>query len=156
MSDRRSDVVIERATVDEGSFRDVFELLIELHKEGGYASMDIGKAVTGTYATIQSGAAFLARKKSGEALGVIGLQEVNFWYSHEKFLQEVWFYVRAEYRKGLVGTKLLGAAKSEADARNMMLFVSVTNPDRKPKKTNLMVESLNAGYVPVGYTLKLR
>ena len=43
-----------------------------------------------------------------------------------------------------------------ADARNKILLVTVTNPDKRPKKTKMTVQSQNAGYIPVGYTIQAR
>ena len=47
------------------------------------------------------------------------------------------------------------AARECAQARNKIAFVTVNNPDRRPKKTSMSLESQIAGFVPLGYTIKL-
>ena len=147
--------MIEKATLDERGFADVWPLTLALHKEGGYARLDQSKAGAAVYKTIQEGMVFVARDGSGEAIGTLGLTELRFWYSPETFLQDAWLYVRKAYRKKGVGVALMRAAREEAQARGKICFVTVNNPDRRPKKTPMSLESQTAGFVPLGYTIKL-
>lgn len=146
---------IVRAGADEASFNEVFGLLLDLHKAGGYATLDVETAALNAYAVLKEGMTFVA-KLDGKAIGTLALTELKFWYAKQTFLQDAWLYVAPEYRKGVVGIQLMRAAKDEAQARNKIAFVTLNNPDRRPKATVMSLESQIAGYVPVGYTLKVR
>lgn len=146
---------IERLANDEQSFADMFELLLELHAAGGFAKLDADKAATNAYQMLAEGMTFMARVK-GKPVGLLVLAELSFWYADETFLQECAFYVKPEYRARDVGVRLLKAVREEADQRNKIAFVTINNPDRRPKKTTMSLESQTAGYVPLGYTLKIR
>jgi GNAT superfamily N-acetyltransferase len=147
---------IEQAENDEKTFIDVFELLIELHKEGGYAVLDTGDTSRTTYRILSEGTALVARDKDGKAIGTLGLTELKFWYAKDTYLQDVWFFVLPEHRGGNVGVELMRAARKIADEKNKILMVTVTNPDRRPKNTKMTIQSQNAGYIPVGYTIQAR
>lgn len=149
-------ITVERASAGEAAFRDVFELLLLLHKDGGYAPLDVRKAAANCYQVMREGACFVAREPGGRAVGTLALTTLRFWYSAESFLQDAWFYVRPEYRRADVGVLLMRAARDEADAQAKIAFITVNNPDRKPKQTRMSIESQVAGYVPLGYTLKIR
>lgn len=149
-------ITIERAGTDEQSFIDVFELLVALHKEGGFAPLKGEKAAREVYSVLTEGMTFIARTADGMAVGVLCLTESPFYYSDETFLHDRGFYVRPRYRKGKVGQMLLKAATEEADRRGRLAFVNVTNPDRRPKKNGATLMAITAGYVPMGYLLKLR
>lgn len=146
---------IVRAGADEASFNEVFSLLLDLHKAGGYAELDVETAAANAYAVLKEGMTFVA-KIDGKAIGTLALTELEFWYSKQTFLQDAWLYVMPEHRRGVVGIQLMCAAKAEAQARNKIAFVTLNNPDRRPKATVMSLESQIAGYVPIGYTLKVR
>ncbi len=149
-----TEVEIERASVTEGSFEEVFSLLVALHREGGYAPLDVEKAARRTIDVMSEGMVFVARV-GGKAVGTIGLTEVAFWYSPQMFLQDAWLFVLPEHRRGRVGVRLMQEARNEAQRRNLVAFVTVNNPDRRPKATKQSLISQEAGFVPLGYTLKI-
>lgn len=147
----------ERAAADnEEAFCDVFELLLELHKVGGYAPLDIDKLTRDTYAVLTHGMTFIARDEKGTPIGILGLVEEPFYYSQVTFLGSKWLYVRPEHRGGPAFRALLHAAKAEAEARDKLLFIQIDNPDRRPKSTRTTIEAQGAGFVPLGYTLRIR
>lgn len=148
-------VTIAKAGTDESSFTEVFQLMVALHREGGYAPLDGTKAAAGVYATLKDDATFLARI-NGEAVGVLALAEIAFWYSQDTYLQDVGFYVKPEHRRGRIGVALMRAARAEAERRKKIALITVTSPDRPPKNTTMSLESQIAGYVPLGYTIKIR
>lgn len=152
----RPAVAIERAGSDEKSFMEVFDLLVALHKEGGYAPLNVRKAVAQTYSVLTEGMTFLARNAEREPIGVLTMTEADFWYSDGTFLFGRSFFVRPEYRRGRVGVGLLRAARDEGEARNKIVFVGIDNPDRKPKNTKAALVMQEAGFVPLGYMLRLR
>jgi len=152
---------IARATADERDFDDVCDLMLELHREGGYAVLNGQKMANSIFGALEEGMTFLARSEAGEPIGVIAMIEFAFWYSDETFLEDRAFYVRPQYRvrpgfQGKsVGVELLRAVRDEGQARNKITFVTVANPDRKPKRTAMSMAGQRLGFVPIGYTLKL-
>lgn len=159
MAKRREEAptfTIERAGTDEKSFVDVFDLMVALHKESGFAPLKGEKAVREVYSVLCEGMTFIARAKDGTAIGVLSLTESPFYYSEEAFLHDRGFYVRPRYRKGKVGQMLLKAATEEAERRGTIAFVNVMNPSRRPKKNGATLMAITAGYLPTGYLLRLR
>lgn len=150
------DFTIEVAGTDEASFKDVFGLLVKLHAEGGYAVLDADVAAGSAWHILDEGLAFLARDADGKPIGTLALTQLQFWYSLDTYLQDAWFFVLPELRNKGVGLALMQRARSVADELNKILLVTVTNPDRRPKKTPMTLISQNAGYVPVGYTIRAR
>lgn len=148
-------IVIEKAGTDEASFIEAFELMVALHREGGFAPLDGEKSAAGVYTALKDGATWLARI-DGKAIGVLSLVELPFWYSKDTYLQDAGFYVRPKFRKRRVGVELMKAAREEGQRRNKIVLITVTSPDRRPKKTPMSLESQIAGFVPLGYTIKLR
>lgn len=152
---KTANIVIETASSSEDSFVEVFGLLLDLHKAGGYAALDVSEASANAYRVISEGMTFVA-KINGEAVGTLAFTDVQFWYSKTRFLQDAWFFVKPEFRRGKVGVKLLQAGRDEAAKRGKIAFVTINNPDRKPKRTVSALESQTVGFVPLGYTLKMR
>lgn len=148
-------MMIAKALLSESDFVDVFSLLLELHEEGGFAPLQIEKAMADCYAVMQQDMTWLARDEKGEPIGVLGLIEDQFWYSDLTFLLSKWFYVRPEQRFGRVGVKLCLAARDEADRRGQMAFILTNNRSRKPKRGWATLVAEQAGYFPAGYMLKL-
>ena len=148
-------LTIEIAGTAEDSFQDVFGLLLGLHREGGYAHLNRAKAEACCRATLAEGMVLLARGLERKPIGTLGLTEMVFWYADRTYLQDAWFFVSPEFRRDRVGVALLNAAKPIAQQRNALLFVTQNNPDRRAKATPMTVESQLAGYVPLGYTLKV-
>jgi len=147
---------VERVGADEKSFVDVFELLLQQHEEIALAPFDQQKAVSQVWQALCDGMTFVARKDDGKAVGTISLAEVEWWFGKHTYLTDRWFYVLPRYRRGPVGHLLLRAATAEADERKIPAFVDVVNPNRRHKKTSATLQAIRAGYLPVGYTLKLR
>ena len=147
---------IDRVSPDsEADFLAVMDLLLELHKVGGYAPLNTDKLCDDTYAVTSQMMTFIARNDD-KPIGLIGLVEEPFYYSDETFLAAKWLYVRPEHRGGSALKDLLTAAREVAEAKNKLLFVQIDNPDRRPKGTRMTLEAQGAGYVPLGYTLRLR
>jgi GNAT superfamily N-acetyltransferase len=148
-------IVVERATASEQHFVEVCEMLIELHREGGYAPLNCDDAAADIYQVLREDMTFIARQEL-QPVGVLGLTQTAFWYNRQAgFLMNRWFYVRPDFRHGQVGIALLRAARAEGQARNQIVFVSVTTPDRRPKRSRTTLDAQIAGFVPLGYTLML-
>ncbi len=147
---------IEIAENDEKSFTDVFELLLQLHKEGGYAPLDADAAARHAYLVLSEGRSLVARSADGKSFGTLALAEQQFWYAQESFLQDAWVFVSPRHRRGKVGVELMRRARDLAQEAGKIAFVTVNNPDRRQKKTKMALVSQTAGYVPIGYSIKAR
>lgn len=148
-------VTVERAGSDEETFVEVYGLLLELHKQGAFAPLDNERASANTFNVIAEGHVFVARV-DGKAVGTIGLVEFPFWYSTETYLQESWFYVSPEYRAGEAGKELMRAAREEGERMEKIVLVTITDPDRMAKKVARGNIEVIHGFVPAGYTHRLR
>ena len=150
---------IEKAGDDEASFVAVYELALELYREGGYATLDNAKASASCYGALKQGMTWLARDAAGEPIGAIAMIEMAFHYSQQTFLESTGFYVRRAWRgapsRGRVGVGLLLAARKEAQQRSLIAFVTTDNPDRRSKATGMTIEAVIAGFVPLGYKLRI-
>jgi GNAT superfamily N-acetyltransferase len=153
----------EDEDANAAAFIEVFELMCELHKEGGYAPLDVKAAGGNVYSVMTQGMTFLARldepcgsDPAGTPIGVLALTEVGFWYDpNTTHLLDLGYYVRPEYRAGNVGIRLLDRARQEAQDRQKIIFIAITSPDRRPPRTRATLESQMAGFVPLGYSLRL-
>lgn len=151
---KRTRLTIKRAQNNEKTFLELVDMLMDLHASGGYAPLNHDKATEAAYRVLSEGMCWIARL-GGKPVGTLALTESAFWYADQTFLQDAWFWVDPEQRSRDVGVALLKAAKAEAQARNKLLFVSMTNPDRRPKATATTIATQMAGFVPLGYTLLL-
>lgn len=149
-------ITIERARNDEQSFVEQYQLMLQLHPEGGLAPLNTKKLAHAVYNALAHGIVFVARNGKGEAVGTLAMAELTYWYSDETFLSDIWFYVLPKYRKGAVGRKLMQAVRKEADNLDKVAFIAVSNPDRRFKKTPMALVSQTAGYVPMGHTTRIR
>lgn len=146
---------IDIAGTDEDSFRDVFDLLLAEHAEAGIAPLNAEKTAEVCYRTLEQGMTLIARDRKGKAIGTMGIVNQEFWYSDTPHLQDVWLYVAPKNRRGTVGKMLLKGARAIADARDLLLFVTIANPNRPHKKSTFGLTAQHAGYVPVGYTMRM-
>lgn len=148
----RPAVTVARAKNNEGSFGEILDMLLDLHKANGLAAFDATKAAEVAFRIIEQDMCWVARVGK-TPVGTLALVEETFWYGDQTFLQDAWFWVAPEYRPA-AGTLLMKAARDEAQARNRICLVSTFNPDRRPKGRGLV--TVTAGFVPIGYTLLLR
>lgn len=164
----KTNVVIERAPVDEPTFRAVLALLQELHTHVGMAPINPDKLARNCYAFLSEGMTFLARvvesgTESGEIIGSLGLVWCDHYYSDWRFLQDKWFYVKPAWRsgeggRGRAGVKLLLAARREAIARETIAFVVDTNPKHKRNREATGIDRAlrELGFMSAGYVLRLQ
>lgn len=153
MSNRQ--ITVEFAQPDSNEhYAEIMALLIMLHGECGYAPIDSDKLAQGIVNMVADGHVIIARC-NGQAVGVLGLTESSFWYSKTTCLWGIWFYVLPEFR-GFAGHRLMTAAAALGEQLNLLVFVSSSNPNRRAKHKFLALEAQMSGFVPTGYTLRLR
>jgi GNAT superfamily N-acetyltransferase len=59
--------------------------------------------------------------------GFIALQEGTFWYSQERFIADLLFFVQPEFRKSTAGRDLIRAAQTYAKIKELPLFMAPVN-----------------------------
>lgn len=146
---------IDIAGTDEATFAAVFDLLVAEHAEAGIGPLNPEKTAEVCYRTLEQGMTLIARDKKGRIIGTMGISNKTFWYGDMPYLHDVWLYVAPEHRKKDVCRMLMKGARAIADARNLLLFVTIANPNRRTKTTPMGLIAQEAGYVPVGYTMRM-
>jgi GNAT superfamily N-acetyltransferase len=149
-------VTIERAPVNQAAYAEVFELLLEEYREVSHIRFSPDKTAKAAYRVLAEGMTFLVRAPDGTPAGTLGLSEMEYWFADETFLQDRWFYVRPAYRGGEYGKALIRAAKDEAERLGKIVYLTIQNPDRRAKTHRMMLESQECGFVPFGYTIRIR
>lgn len=148
---------IERASADEATFCDAFLLAMELHRLAGIAPFDHEVASESCYSALAEGMTFMARDLEGKAIGLIALTEMPLDYSRETFLQDRAFYVQPAWEGQGVRTALMKAAAQEGDRLSKFVLVGRTSlGGARKRKTQAAIEAELAGYVPIGYVLRLK
>ena len=138
---------VEKVDASEAAFSEVFPLLLELHKTVGVFRLNPSKMAEQCYGVLARGMSFVVRDETC-AIGSIGLVEATAWYSDDEYLQDKWLYVRPSHR-GLAGLALLRAARDEGIARDRIVYVWNTNPDKRQKGLPFGVERAAAGVCAV-------
>ena len=86
---------------------------------------------------LREGRVFVARR--GRIVGILALQAVEQWYSHEKFLGDLVFYVSPSSRVSRVASKLLRAATEYATMRELPLLMAVVHGEDVERKDQFYV-----------------
>lgn len=154
-SPKKPPFLIDIAGTDEDTFTAVFDLLVAEHAEAGIGPLNPEKTAEACYRTLEQGMTLIARDKKGKIIGTMGIANQTTWYGDLPYLHDVWLYVAPEHRKKDVCRMLMKGARAIADARNMLLFVTIANPARRVRATPMGLIAQEAGYVPVGYTLRM-
>lgn len=115
--------------------------------------LDPDKATRNIYACLNEGVVFAVYDDDGEMAACMGLRDETFWFSAEPHIANQFFYVAPPHRHSRAVPLLKQAAKAYADARGLMLFVTAFNYGRARDRG--LTEAVE-GYVPVGYTIRVR
>lgn len=145
---------IEKAVQNEKDFTDIFFLLLKLYELNGYAALDPNKAAGQLYEGLKSDAAWIARK-DGQPVGTLVLVEIPYWYSQDKYLETMGFYVEPEHR-GLIGPALMRAAREEAKSRGKVALITSSNPHKRAKTRGFSLEAEIAGFAPMGFVIRVK
>jgi hypothetical protein len=123
---------------------EAMELCRQLHSENGIFSFSEEKV----RATLRR-----SLNREGGILGLIGnhgsieamiyLMFGQFWYSEDQHLEELYSYVRPEYRKSKNASDLIQFAKWCAETSNMYLVIGVMSDHRTAGKVRLYQRSLS-------------
>lgn len=83
---------------------------------------------------ISGGRIFMVRK--GEPVGILALTEGTHWYSNEKFLGDLVFYVAPSSRTSRIASHLLRSATQYATMRGLPLLMAVVHGEDVQRKDN--------------------
>lgn len=90
---------------------------------------------------------FIVRDDDGILCGILALREGPWWFSTEKFLGDLVFYVSPAYRASRAAALLLSKAKDYARERQLPLMMSIVHPADLDRKKAFY---LRAGFTPAG------
>lgn len=86
--------------------------------------------------TMESGRVYLA-ERGGQAVASVGLRQQTWeWNPTKPFLQDVWFYILPDARRGGTARGLMQAAKKLSEETKLPLFMGITtgtSPDLKER-----------------------
>ena len=124
-------------------FNEMFDVLMENYRENGIHSLDVKKVCSWL-------AMGLHRDKS--AIGIIrgkdgieaccGVYLASYWYSSDVYVEEVFNYVRPDYRRSSHAKHLISFAKWFAESLNVPLLMGILTTSRLEAKERLYSRQL--------------
>jgi hypothetical protein len=132
----KSKPVVRLATMDD--LMDLLAMGRELHKENGMLNLDDDLIWQGAIDAI---------KGNNSVVGVIGpvgnieaaihLAFRKFWYTSDWHLEELWAYVRPQFRNSTNAKSLVQYAKHCADVLNVPLLIGILSNEKTEAKVAL-------------------
>ena len=113
-------MIVRKATLLDISA--IILLLQMMHKETEIESSKINSAkmLDKINILLHSGVVLVA-EKDNKIVGTIGGQVSQDWWSDENYIADAWYYVAKDYRKSIIGKKLLQDFIKIAKEANMKL-----------------------------------
>lgn len=133
---------VRRATLADEE--ELMELCRELHKENGLFSMNesfVRQALR--MAFMEHGGIIGLIGDPGKIEAAIYIKFGTFWYSDQFHLEELFNYVRPQYRKSTNAKDLINFAKRCAEELNLPLVIGVITNDRTEAKVRLYKRQLH-------------
>lgn len=128
--------------------KEVMELCRELHAENGIFKMDEEKTRGVLHkAFAQQGGIIGLIGEPGKLEAAIYMMFGQFWYSHDWHLEELFSYVRPEYRRSTNAKDLIQFAKKCSEELKLPLIIGVLSNERTAAKVKLYERQLGH---PVG------
>lgn len=133
----------------------IYDLLTtRLYHENGVFSVCPEKVIeTITHATEGRGGVIGIIEENGEIAASIGMQLGQFWYSEDWHVEELWNFVRKEYRnhignerRSFYAKDLINFGKWFSEQMKMILNIGIISTERTEAKVRLYQRSLT----PVG------
>jgi len=127
---------VRAATPDD--FPQILQMCRSLHEENGISHVDwthvAGVMMNGING---EGAIIGVIGEPGKVEGMIYLQMSRFWYSTDTFLEELFNYVRPEFRRSNNAKALIDFAKSAANRFDVPLLIGIISNHRTEEKIRL-------------------
>lgn len=123
---------------------ELMEICRELHAENGMFEMDDTKVVSMLERAFkQQGAIIGALGKTGQIEGAIFMLISSFWYTNDYCLEELFNYVRPEYRRSTNAKELINFGKRCSDEIGVPLVIGVVSNERTKAKVGLYQRQLS-------------
>jgi GNAT superfamily N-acetyltransferase len=131
----------------------IFELLLMLHAEMGFFTLNKEKVITGIrWATEGHGGMIFVIDGDNRVVATLGMLITSDWYTDDEYLLERWNFVHPNYRRSDYARRMLEQAKYTSDwftktareqGRNAVLFMCGINSfDRTEAKVRLYARHL--------------
>lgn len=139
---------------------DVFDLLEQMHEENGRYSLNEEK-VYGAIAHVLDTGLLLIMRQRGKPVGTCALTVCEPWYSQERHLGDMWFYISPEFRSHRTFNALLNACIMSAKQNKVPLQIDLNSTIDTERKENLFsrhADQIMRAYEfrPVGGTFNVR
>ena len=119
----------------EGDIPDICSLLVEMHQDVPLRLPPLAphKVVAALKNCLDTGRIFLGYK-GGKLVGVLAVHDGEHWFSNEKFLGDLVFFVSPRGRTSRVASLLLRNATEYATMRGLPLLMAVVNGEDVERK----------------------
>lgn len=122
---------------------ELLEMCRNLHSENGMFSMDDAKVSEMLHRAFnKKGAIVGVIGETGKIQGAIFLLISTFWYTNDWCLEELFNYVRPEYRKSTNAKDLINFGKRCSDDLGIPLVIGVVSNERTRAKLGLYQRQL--------------
>lgn len=122
---------------------ELMEMCRELHAENGLFTMNEAKVREMLEKAFnQQGALIGALGPTGHIEGAIFMLISAFWYTHDYCLEELFSYVRPEYRRSTNAKDLINFGKRCSDELGIPLVIGVISNERTKAKVGLYQRQL--------------
>jgi hypothetical protein len=111
--------VIRYAVRDD--FTPLWPLLMDMHREQGLFSLNKEKAARTLGEAIDEGRVLVAIS-GGVVTGTFAWVITTLYYSNDRFLADLWLYVKPEHRRSMTAVRLRNAMKADARQRGLPLM----------------------------------
>ncbi len=123
---------------------ELMEMCRELHTENGMFTMDETKVQEMLERAFQQkGAVIGALGQTGKIEGAIFMLITAFWYTRDFCLEELFSYVRPEYRRSTNAKELINFGKRCSDELGIPLVIGVVSNERTQAKVGLYQRQLS-------------
>jgi hypothetical protein len=123
---------------------ELMEMCRDLHKENAMFSMNDAKVTAMLEKAFnQQGAIIGALGPTGHIEGAIFMLLSSFWYSDDFCLEELFSYVRPEYRRSTNAKELINFGKRCSDELGIPLVIGVVSNERTKAKVGLYQRQLS-------------
>jgi GNAT superfamily N-acetyltransferase len=125
---------------DEG---EIFGLLIMLHAENGFFTMNRDKVIAGIqHATERRGGIIYVIDEGPRVVATLGMTISVDWYSDDEYLHERWNFVHPDYRKSDYAKRLLNQAMwshewFKAHGKLMPFYCGINSLERTEAKIRM-------------------
>lgn len=114
----------------------VEKLLGLMHDENGIGDWSTERVKHAIANTINSGQVMLIHD-GPVPIGTYGLQVQDWWYSKDRFVGDLWFYIHPDHRSLRIFRAMVSMARSYARGLDLPLLMGVVSLERPLAKTRL-------------------